>query len=298
MSAGPILCVGQTVLDHVFRVERFSAAGGRLSATNQASRIGGLAARAACAAQRLRTADLSPRVRLVSAVGDDTAGEQLRAALIEVGLDIECIAGARTGTSAVLVEPGGERQVHRFDGDALQRAPIRQWPETCSGVLVDPHWPEAAEQALRHARAIGATSVLAAEVAPAAVMRALVPLADWCVFSRSGLAAWHGRDGAPEEAMDDLTLAAPQAHSVVTLGAEGALWRPPGGTTRRLPAFPIDAENTHGAGDVMRGALLLSLAEAAAPALALRRAMAAAALACRGDWPTRSELDAFLATCA
>ena len=29
MSAGPLLFVGQTVLDHVFRVERFSAEGGK-----------------------------------------------------------------------------------------------------------------------------------------------------------------------------------------------------------------------------------------------------------------------------
>ncbi len=297
MSAGPILFVGQTVLDHVFHVERFSAEGGKAVASEQSSRIGGLAAQAACAAQRLRTADRSPRVRLVSAVGDDVAGEQLRAALIEAGLDIEHVIGARTSVSAVLIDPRGERQVHNFRGDVLARAPIRQWPETCSGVLVDPRWPEAAALALRHARAIGAPSVLDAEVAPADVLRNLVPLADWCVFSRTGLAAWSGPASTPEGALAELAQVAPHAEAVVTLGAEGALWRRPDGSMQRLPAFPIEARNTNGAGDVMHGALLLSLAEGLTAEVAMRRAMAAAALACRGSLPTRPELDAFLETC-
>lgn len=297
MSAGPLLFVGQTVLDHVFRVERFSAEGGKAVAGQQSSRIGGMAARAALAVQHLRQPDRSPRVRLFSAVGDDAAGRQLQAALRAEGLDVEVVPGARSGVSAVLVDARGERQVTNFRGDALQRSPLRELPQACCGVLVDTRWPEAAPRALEHARTLGVPGLLDADVAAPEVLRALVPLAGWCVFSRVGLAAWSGDPVlAPADALARVAHDAPGAELVVTLGAEGALWRRPDGCVHVLPAFRVDAVDTNGAGDVMHGALLLALAEAQPPERALRWAMAAAALACRGETPTRSALDGFLET--
>ncbi|WP_234414048.1 PfkB family carbohydrate kinase, partial [Ideonella sp. A 288] len=204
-AVATLLFVGQVVLDQVFQVERFSADGGKGVAGGHVMRIGGLATNAARAAHRLRDPASGPRVRLVSAVGVDVAGDVLRQALADDGLDCRGVArvgAARTGVSAVLVDAAGERQVHSFRGDALARAavPADLLPPGCAGVLVDPRWPEAAAQALRQARAAGVVSVLDGEVAPREVLQALLPLAAWCVFSRQGLAAWLGEGADPTAA--------------------------------------------------------------------------------------------------
>ncbi len=298
MPRAPLWFVGQTVLDQVWHIASFGTRGDKGVASAFDSRIGGLAGNAAAAAQALRDARHSPAVRLFSALGDDAAGERVAQLAAASGLDmrdVRRLAGARTPVSAVLIDERGERQVHNFRGDVLQRAPLPAWPAECAGVMADPRWPAAAEAALMQARERGVVSVFDAEAAETAVLRALVPLAQWCVFSRAGLAAWAADDRAtPNELLQRVVLAAPSAERVVTLGVHGALWLRPDGQTHRLPAFNVEVHDSNGAGDVMHGVLLLSLAEGLPAEQALRRAMAAAALSCRGSLPDRQQLDNFL----
>lgn len=322
-----LLFVGQAVLDQVFGVEALDAGAGKHVARSHAVRPGGLAVGAALAAMRLRD-PLRPReVAIVGACGDDAAGAALRAALASLGLATDALAvlpQARTGVSAVLVDAAGERRVESFRGDALARAPLP--PATllddAAALQADPRWPEGAAWALAEGRRRGLITLLDAESAPTEVLRRLLPLAGWAVFSRDGLRAWAGEvpNGDPtalastaastplssttrpaslaaEAArLDAAAAAAPGAELVVTGGAEGALWRRPDGTRHALPAFRVPVRDTNGAGDTLHGALLLGLAEGRPPAEALRRAMAAAALACTGTPPTRADLDRFLET--
>jgi sulfofructose kinase len=298
MPCAPLWFVGQTVLDQVWHIHSFSALGDKGLASAFDSRIGGLAGNAAVAAHALRDQQHSPSVRLFSALGDDAAGQRLARLAAASGLDthgVACIAGARSPVSAVLIDERGERQVHNFRGDVLGQAPLPPWPTECGGVMADPRWPAAAKAALTLARARGVVSVFDAEAAEPSVLRALVPLAQWCVFSRAGLAAWAADDrAAPSELLQRVALAAPDAERVVTLGVHGALWLRPDGQTHRLPAFDVKVLDSNGAGDVMHGVLLLSLAEGLPGEQALRRAMAAAALSCRGSLPDRQQLDSFL----
>lgn len=297
MSTGPLLFVGQAALDHVFHVERFSAAGGKAVASQLDSRIGGMATRAALAAHRLRRAQDGFEIRLLSAVGDDVAGQQLQQALHLQGIELASTAGARTPVSAVLVDAWGERQITNFRGDALRLAPLPEMPSVFRGALADPRWPAAAALALKQARERGVPAVLDADVAEVAVLHRLVPLADWCVFSKGGLGAWADERELPADAaLQRVAAAAPDAELLVTLGADGALWRRPDGQLRALPAFRVEVRDTTGAGDVMHGALLLALCEGRSAEPALRFAMAAAALACRGNLPTRGELETLLET--
>lgn len=315
-----IVFAGHAVLDHVFHVDDLAGGGGKGVARDYHCRAGGLALNAARAAHRLR-GPASPAVRLLSACGDDAAGAMLQQAWRDATAAVRppparpggaegvlphadgrhdaeavfaVVPGARTSVSAVLVDRRGERQLRNFRGDAFAHAPL---PDSSSldgaiGVQVDPRWPAAARWALAQCRARGLVSLLDAEVAETALLRELVPLADWVVFSAAGFEAWAGA-GARLDAAVAADLPA-GAQVVVTRGAEGAVWREPGGRLRSLQAFDIDAHDTNGAGDALHGALLLSLAEGLPPAEALRRAMAAAALACRGAPPTRAELDHFL----
>jgi sugar/nucleoside kinase (ribokinase family) len=67
-------------------------------------RRGGSAANVAAAA-----AGVGCAVRFIGRVGDDALGEQLVASLAAAGVDVRVQRAGRTGTVAVLVEPGGER---------------------------------------------------------------------------------------------------------------------------------------------------------------------------------------------
>jgi sugar/nucleoside kinase (ribokinase family) len=84
------------------------AAGPPARGTDTASRIkrrrGGSAANVAAAA-----AHIGCPVRFIGRVGDDALGEHLVASLIADGVDVLVQRAGRTGTVAVLVEPGGER---------------------------------------------------------------------------------------------------------------------------------------------------------------------------------------------
>ena len=108
------------------------------------------------------------------------------------------------------------------------------------------------------------------------------------IFSEPGFSQWAGMPidapGAPDLLLgpvaDGATLAA------VTMGERGGFYRT-ADTKGRYAAFPVDAVETLGAGDVFHGAFTLAVAEALPIADALRFASAAAALRCsrRGGAP-------------
>lgn len=85
----------------------------------------------------------------------------------------------------------------------------------------------------------------------------------------------------------------------VTDGANGLYWRD-GDRPRHMPAFPVAAIDSLGAGDVFHAAFTLAIAEGCDVATALRFASAAAALKCTrfggaAGAPERAEVETFLA---
>ncbi len=303
-----IAFVGHAVWDHTFHVPALSARPGKTQATAYHGGIGGMSANAACAAQALRGPD-SPEVVLATALGDDPPGQALQQALQSRGVRLHpgaVLPTARTSVSAVLVDGHGERQAHNFRGDAFVRAPLPDASllRDCKCVQADPRWPNAAAWALREAAALGCVALLDADVAPTEVLRELLPLANWAVFSSDGLLAWAdaadptGTCAAAEPALQthfaEACAARPHAHLVVTRGAQGAWWRAPGASVVELPTHPVRSVNTNGAGDAMHGALLLALAEGLPPSVALRQAMASGALACTGAALSREAVAAML----
>ncbi len=146
------------------------------------------------------------------------------------------------------------------------------------------------------------------------LVRALVPLADHVIFSENGWLEWLGHPPAPAEtgaALQGL-VGAGATLAAVTLGERGLVYAAAGncvgaGTAGtdgcgviHLPAFPVTAVETLGAGDTFHGAFALALAEGLPIAAALRFAAAAAALRCtrsggRTALPSRQEVMALLA---
>jgi sulfofructose kinase len=85
---------------------------------------------------------------------------------------------------------------------------------------------------------------------------------------------------------------------VITLGREGIIWRRAGGEGR-LPAFPVEAIDSTGAGDVFHGAFAGSLAMGRTWNEILLYSNAAAALSCtrlgaRTGIPEGIEVERFL----
>lgn len=296
MKSGPVVLAGEIVLEHVVEVPRLSAAPGRSAASSCTARLGGTAGQAAIAAQRLRHPQASPRLQLVSAVGDDDTGASLlhlmrREALSRLGLQV--VGGARSPVALVLAAAQGDRQVHTVAGDATERMPPADTTPLAdaAAVLVDARWP-AAGAALETCRRTAVPSLLCVEPADTATLQALAPMADWIVFSIEGLRAWAGERHAIWQTL--VRQAARQLESaqlVLHLGSDGAWWHAPGAPSRLLPAPVAPPTPDRGGGaDVLRGALVLGLAEGRSPDFAVRWALAAASLAGGGPAPGRADV--------
>jgi len=124
---------------------------------------------------------------------------------------------------------------------------------------------------------------------------ALLPAIDYLVASERFARDFTGEDDL-EKAFNALKRQAPSV--VVTLGERGLKGRN-GSSEGRLPAFPIEAVDTTGAGDTFHGAFALELARGAGFVSALVFASAAAALSCRSlgarpGIPTRRAVQEFL----
>jgi sulfofructose kinase len=201
---------------------------------------------------------------------------------------VRLTVGARSAFSSVYVDAAGERQVVSFRGEGLDDSPdlIAQTPDI-GVVLADTRWPSGNLAALELARGRGVPGVLDAE---APVDPALLAAASHVAFSRQGLASISF--GEPVDALAAIDMS---AWACVTDGEHGVFVAGGG----YVPALPVHAVDTLGAGDVWHGAFALRLAEGADEMEAIRFANAAAALKCARPWgregcPTRAETEAFL----
>jgi sulfofructose kinase len=281
-----VLCVGSSVVDFVFRLDGLPSKAEKLRASDARMVGGGCAANAAVAVARL-----GGEAFLAARLGDDAVGRMVVAGMEAEGVDCSLVrltADARSAFSSVYVDAAGERQVVSFRGEGLHDSPdlIPKAPEV-GVVLADTRWPSGNLAALDLARRRGIPGVLDAE---APVDPALLAAASHVAFSRQGLASL--APGAPAEALAALDL---PAWACVTDGEHGVFIRGGG----HVPAFPVQAVDTLGAGDVWHGAFALRLAEGAEETEAIRFANAAAALKCARPWgregcPTRNETEAFL----
>jgi ribokinase len=107
-----------------------------------------------------------------------------------------------------------------------------------------------------------------------------------------------GGGAAEPEALAQALRAKGPAAVLVSLGADGLCWVDDQGT-RRVPARPVKAVDTVGAGDTLVGALVTALAEGKPIANALAFAQAAAAIAVsrpgvQDAMPSRADVEQLL----
>ncbi len=297
-----ITVLGSINADLFFNVERLPARGETVLTPAATLLAGGKGANQAAAAARAGAA-----TRFLGCVGDDAFAEPMVAALAEFGCDTTGIrrVDGSTGTAAVMVEQGGENQIVAASGangavsadllDAVDLSPT-------DTLVCQMEIPVAATiEALARMRAAGGRTVL--NLAPAcAVDDAALRTVDALVANAGEAAVLTGRQDDPVHAAASLA----SAHGltcIVTLGSDGAVAVDPEGTAWKVPALPVEAVDTVGAGDAFVRVLVAALDAGEGLPAALQRATVAAGLACTRPGamtalPPRGEIEARLADLA
>jgi ribokinase len=283
-----VTVLGSLNMDISVTVPRLPAPGATVLGPAAVFTPGGKGANQAVAAARL-----GADVRMTGCVGDDDFGRQLLDALRAEGVDaggVRVAAGAPTGLAMISVDRAGENIITVASG-----ANHEVGPEDVAVAVGSPHDVlvmcaeipvPAIRSALAQARetqARGTLCVLNLAPAPAEAAAIVADGVDWLVVNESEAAAVLGRpvDGLADAGQAAAALVAAGARcAVVTAGAHGAALAGPGlDGPASIPAFPVEAVDTVGAGDTFVGALAFALAAGVPAAEAVRAAAAAGATA-------------------
>jgi len=237
--------------------------------------------------QAVAAARLGADVRMVGCVGRDEFGARLTAALAAEGVDTTAVTGvpdAPTGLAMITVDASGENIITVAPGANHRVAdPDLGEPGT---LVVSAEIPlETVRQALALARKQHIRCLLNLAPAPPEhqAKALLAEGVDWLVVNESEAAAVLGTqvNGLAEASQAAVALVAAGASTaVVTAGAHGVALAgvaAPGAVT--IPALPVTAVDSVGAGDTFVGALATALAAGVAPPAAVSAAAAAGATA-------------------
>lgn len=274
MSDPYVVCVGLATLDTIVAVPRHPEPDDRVVATDLAVAGGGPAATAAVTLARLGVPTY-----FVGSVGDDDAGDAIRASLDGVdATELAVVDGARSPQSVILVGAGG-RAICAYAGTAPPVALSERARALCENAA----WVHADHAGYAAARGSGRLSVDGGN--PIDGLR----LDDVELYAPTE-ATLRRQFGGPADA-----LAAGAAVVVVTRGKAGSSAYTRDGDAFDAPGVETDVVSTLGAGDVFHGALLAQLVQGAALPDALAAANECAALSCRAldgrsAIPTAAEL--------
>jgi ribokinase len=281
MASPPsVLVIGSVNEDITVRVPRFPAPGETLLGLTVTYGLGGKGANQAVAA-----AHAGVSTSLLATVGDDAVGRQLVGWLAERGVDttLVCTAdGFASGTAHITVDTSGENQIVVVPG--ANHAPLQVDADVVAAasiVVLQGEVPASTiERAVLAARTSGTRVLL--NLAP---MLALTPetlaAVDCLVVNETeaGLLLGQRLTGALDNALAAVeALTAISTTAVVTLGAQGAVWCGSSGEAGHLPAPPVTAVDTTGAGDAFVGVMAAAVARGYDLPTAVAAGIAAAAL--------------------
>ncbi|WP_018320798.1 sugar kinase [Bradyrhizobium sp. WSM2793] len=294
-----ILCIGIPVRDLTFRVEAVPARGSKANASHLAEICGGNALNAAIAIARL-----GGRVFFAGPMGDarETSSGFILDQMAQEGIDTTHIVrmpDVTTPVSAIMIEPSGERTLTIYRDPGLWSVKLPDADELladCRAVLVESRCASFCIDLCAEARRRGIPVIVGVDRAMS-LQDGLLTAGSHLLFASEQVQETAGiADDA--EALQRLARLTP-AFLAATRGPLGTIWLNETGELEETAAFPVQAVDTLGAGDVFHGAFALGLAEGGDVRQALRFAAAAAALKCTRHGggmaaPQRIEVEEFL----
>ncbi|MBB4263485.1 MULTISPECIES: sugar kinase [unclassified Bradyrhizobium] len=294
-----ILCIGIPVRDLTFRVEAVPARGSKANASHLAEICGGNALNAAIAIARL-----GGRVFFAGPMGDarETSSGFILDQMAQEGIDTTHIVrmpDVTTPVSAIMIEPSGERTLTIYRDPGLWSVTLPDADELladCRAVLVESRCASFCVDLCAEARRRGIPVIVGVDRVMS-LQDGLLTAASHLLFASEQVQETAGiADDA--EALQRLARLTP-AFLAATRGPLGTIWLNERGELEETAAFPVQAVDTLGAGDVFHGAFALGLAESGDVRQALRFAAAAAALKCTRHGggmaaPQRIEVEEFL----
>ena len=288
-----VLCVGHASYDLVFSVPHHPEADEKIFADSLISCGGGPAANAAVTVARL-----GYKAAFAGYLGNDTYGqihfEELQRE--NVSTDLVARGTMPTPLSVILIKPDGKRALVNYKGatEPLPANSIDFSNVSPKVILFDGHEPLLSEPLCAWAKSKAIPTVLDAGSLHKGT-DALMFSVDFLVCSEKFARQWLNADDS-ERALSLLAERSPAV--VVTLGERGLIWRK-GAESGRVPAFPVKAVDTTGAGDAFHGAFAAALASGQDWLDILRYASAVGALCCtkagaRPGIPFRETVELFL----
>lgn len=254
-----IAVVGSNMMDLVTYIDRMPARGETVEAPDFAMGFGGKGANQAVAAARLGS-----QVAMITCVGDDAFGPQVRANLESNGIDtthVRTVAGKASGVAPIFVERDGENAILIVKGANAALAPsdvdaAAKTLRAASAILLQ---LEVDLETVYHAVAFGAREGVSTILNPAPAHPDLdiarLDGLDWFCPNESELAMLTGLPTDSDDAVDAAArslIARGIRNVVVTLGGRGARRVTADSVTEIAPTevTPVD---TTGAGDAFIG---------------------------------------------
>jgi sugar/nucleoside kinase (ribokinase family) len=294
-----ILCIGIPVRDLTFRVEAVPERGSKANATHLAEICGGNALNAAIAIARL-----GGRVSFAGPMGEasETSSGFILERMAAEGIETSQIVrmpDVTTPVSAIIIDAAGERTLTIYRDPVLWTVKLPHADELladCQAVLVESRCASFCVDLCTEARRRGIPVIVGVDRAMS-LQDGLLTAASHLLFASEQVQETAGiaDDGQALRRLAQLT----PAFLAATRGPHGTIWLNETGALEETPAFPAEAVDTLGAGDVFHGAFTLRLAEGGGLREALRFAAAAAALKCTRHGggqaaPQRIEVEGFL----
>jgi ribokinase len=307
-----ILVVGSSNTDMTVRLPRLPAPGQTVLGGGFATTPGGKGANQAVAAARA-----GGEVVFITAVGDDDLGKHAVDLFRRQGIDVSHVRvceGVSSGVALIFVGEDGENMIgvasganHKLSPEDIDRLPdsvFRAGDILLAGLEIP---AETAARAIGRGSRAGMRVILnpaPAPRSPEAIAPGLFALIDILTPNRLEALALAGMIPTTPDEPDwnncaDRLLQAGVNAAVITLGAAGCLVATAEGKLH-VPAPPVQAVDTVGAGDAFNGAFAVALSENRSIEEAAAWATAAAALAvthpgAQSALPFRADIDALAA---
>jgi sulfofructose kinase len=276
-----VVGLGQACVDYLGRIPHYPHEDQKIELLDLLRQCGGPASTALVTLSRLGIQTV-----FLGSISDDPFGLEILEGLKKEEVDCRHLKVTPGHTSQfafiAVSERGGQRTIfwHRGSVPHLKRTDVDLSPFSKAEILhLDGLMVEASREAARQAKDLGITVVMDGGTMREGT-RELLGFIDVLIASER-FAQPLLRPGDPaEKAVKALRAFGPRT-VIVTMGSRGSIGRAGDGKMRVQKAFPVNAVDTTGAGDVYHGAYIYGMLQGWAMSPCMRFAAACSALKCQ-----------------